>query len=73
MTTFWFHFYRNVLGVPFAVPKGRVQIRLAHDDRHALEAAKRKFARRFGVNDWTLPADHFDVVSEQNPYSGSSE
>jgi hypothetical protein len=63
MTTCSVHFYRNVLGVPFAVPKGSVQIRLAHSESRALEAAKRKFARRFGVKDWRLRADQFDIVS----------
>ena len=65
MTTCWVHFYRNVLGVPFAVPKGTVQIRLAHNESRALEAAKRKFARRFGVRDWSLRADQFDIVSAE--------
>ena len=40
-------FLSQRLGVPFAVPKGRVQIRLAHSESRALEAAKHKFATPF--------------------------
>ena len=56
------HFYRRVLGVPFAVPRGSVEIRLARDEARAIEAAKRRFARRKGIEDWTLLADDFDIV-----------
>jgi len=55
-------FYRNVLGVPFIVPRGTVNIRSARDERRAIEAAKRKFARNQGVESWTLRADTFDLV-----------
>ena len=60
--TCWVHFYRSLFGVPFAVPRGRVEIRLARDEARAIEAAKRKFARRQGVPDWSLRADRFDIV-----------
>jgi hypothetical protein len=56
------HFYRSVLGVPFALPRGRIEIRSARDEARAVAAAKRKFARRLGVPDWSLRADRFDVV-----------
>jgi hypothetical protein len=56
------HFYRNVLGIPFIVPRGTVEIRSARDESRAVEAAKRKFARRQGVNSWTFRADTFDHV-----------
>ncbi len=59
------HFYRSVLDVPFAVPRGRIEIRSARDEARAVEAAKRKFARRVGVPDWSLRADQFDVVSTE--------
>lgn len=63
MLSFRVHFYRSVFGVPFAVPQGKIEIRSAHDEGRAVEAAKRKFARRFGVTDWSLRADRFDIVS----------
>jgi len=56
------HFYRNVFGVPFIVPRGTVNIRSARDETRAIEAAKRKFARTQGVESWTLRADTFDLV-----------
>lgn len=56
------HFYRKVLGVPFLVPRGTVQIRSARDETRAIEAAKRKFARKQGVESWNLRADSFDLV-----------
>jgi hypothetical protein len=43
-------FYRNVLGVPFSVPRGSVAIRSARDEARAVEAAKRRFARWQGVS-----------------------
>jgi hypothetical protein len=56
------HFYRVVLGVPFSLPQGSVHIVAAKNEARAVEAAKRRFARRRGVADWTLRADSFDVV-----------
>jgi hypothetical protein len=56
------HFYRNVLGIPFIVPRGTVEVRSARDESRAVEAAKRKFARRQGVESWTFRADSFDLV-----------
>jgi hypothetical protein len=69
------HFYRNVLGLPFSVPRGRVEIRRARDETRAIEAAKRRFARRQGVADWSLIADHFDVVcpGHEQPHQATTQ
>lgn len=56
------HFYRKIFGLPFAVAQGTVQIRSARDEVRAIEAAKRRFERRFGIRDWRSRADSFDVV-----------
>ena len=56
------YFYRKILGVPFAAPQGKVRIRLARNQIRAVEAAKRRFARRLGLSDWRLGADAFDLV-----------
>jgi len=61
MLTCSVHFYRNVLGLPFSVPRGTVSIRAARDEARAVEAAKRKFARRQGLGDWHWCADHYEV------------
>jgi hypothetical protein len=68
------HFYRNILGVPFLVPRGTVTIRSARDESRAIEAAKRKFARNQGVESWALRADTFDLVRPTgcpDPYRSS--
>jgi hypothetical protein len=62
MLSCWVYFYRTIFGVRFAVPRGRIEIRLARDEARAIEAAKRKFARRQNILDWRLRADRFDVV-----------
>jgi hypothetical protein len=56
------HFYKTVLGVPFSLPQGSIHIIAAKNEARAVEAAKRRFARRRGIADWTLRADSFDVV-----------
>jgi hypothetical protein len=58
------HFYRTVFGVPFAVPRGSVEIRSARDEIRAIEAAKLRFARRHHLLTWTLRADAFDVARD---------
>lgn len=55
------HFYRKVLGLPFAVAQGTVEIRLARNEARAVAAAKHRFERRLRIEDWTLRADCFDV------------
>ena len=55
------HFYRRVLGVPFAVAQGTVEIRCARDEGRAIQAAKRRFERRLRIEDWRIRADAFDV------------
>ena len=59
------HFYRKVLGLSFSVPRGTVAIRAARDEARAVEAAKRRFARRQGVQDWTWCADAFDICPDE--------
>ena len=56
------HFYRKILGVPFAAPQGKIEIRWARNQVRAVEAAKRRFARRLSLSDWRLAADSFDIV-----------
>ncbi len=56
------HFYRTVLGVPFAIPKGSIEIRSARNETRAVEAAKLRFARRHRLLTWTLMADAFDMA-----------
>ena len=56
------HFYKTILGVPFPLPQGSIHIAAAKNEARAVEAAKRRFARRRRVADWTLRADSFDVV-----------
>jgi hypothetical protein len=56
------HFYKTILGVPFCLPQGSIHIVAAKNEARAVEAAKRRFARRRGVADWTFRADSFDVV-----------
>jgi ribulose-5-phosphate 4-epimerase/fuculose-1-phosphate aldolase len=56
------HFYRTVFGVPFAVPKGSIEIRSAHNEGRAIEAAKLRLARRHRLFAWTLIADTFDMA-----------
>jgi hypothetical protein len=56
------HFYRTILGVPFSLPQGSIHIAAAKNEARAVEAAKRRFARRRGVASWKLGADSFDVV-----------
>ena len=65
MLSFTVHFYRKVLGLSFLVPRGTVEIRSARSEARAIEAAKRKFARRQKVESWTLRADCFDLVAPQ--------
>ena len=62
MLTCSVHFYRKILGVPFAAPQGKVEIRFARNQIRAVEAAKRRFARRLGLSHWRLGADDFDLV-----------
>ena len=62
MVTCSVYFYRQILGVRFAAPQGKVEVRLARNRIRAVEAAKRKFARRLGLSDWRLAADAFDFV-----------
>jgi hypothetical protein len=62
MVTCSVFFYREILGVPFAAPRGQVEVRLARNQIRAIEAAKRKFARRLGLSDWRLGADTFDLI-----------
>ncbi|MBM0204548.1 hypothetical protein JNW90_16740 [Micromonospora sp. STR1s_5] len=57
------HFYRKILGLPFAVAQGTVQIRSARDEVRAVEAAKRRFERRLGIEHWRIRADSFDVAT----------
>jgi len=57
------HFYRKILGVPFSVAQGTVEIRRARDEARAVQAAKRRFERRLHIEHWTLRADTFDVVT----------
>lgn len=57
------HFYRKILGIPFAVAQGTVEIRSARDEARAVEAAKRRFERRFGIEYWRIRADSFDVAN----------
>ncbi len=71
MLSCWVYFYRTIFGVQFAVPQGRIEIRSARDEARAIEAAKRKFARRQNVLDWRLRADRFDVVCPKR--DGSSQ
>jgi hypothetical protein len=56
------YFYKDIFGVPFSLPQASIHIAAAKNKARAVEAAKRKFARRRGVADWTLRADSFDVV-----------
>lgn len=62
MVRCWVNFYRTYLGVPFALSGGTIEVRSARDEDRAVKAAKRKFARRFGVDDWSMLADDFEVV-----------
>jgi hypothetical protein len=57
------YFYKKVLGVPFYLPQGAVRISLARSEDRAIAAAKLRFARRLGVQDWNVRADSFDLVS----------
>ncbi len=59
------HFYRKVLGVPFSVAQGTIEIRCARDEARAVEAAKRRFERRLGIEHWTIRADSFDVAARR--------
>ena len=56
------YFYRRVLGLRFAAPQGKIEIRAARDEARAVQAAKQRFARRLKLQDWQLAADCFDVV-----------
>jgi hypothetical protein len=56
------HFYKKVLGLRFSLPQGTVRIVAARNEARAAEAAKRRFARRHKVADWSFRADSFDVV-----------
>ena len=57
------YFYKKVLGVPFSLPQGAVRIVSARNEERAVEAAKRRFARRYKVADWSIRADCCDMVS----------
>jgi hypothetical protein len=69
MTSCIVYFYKKVCGVPFSLPQGSVRISIARTEARALEAAKRRFARRRGVDDWTLRADSYDLVYAGEPGS----
>ncbi len=57
------HFYRKILGIPFAVAQGTVEIRAARDEARAVKAAKRRFERRLRIEHWRIRADSFDVAT----------
>jgi hypothetical protein len=59
-------FYREVFGVPFEIARGSIPIASARSEARAIEAAKRKFARRHGVTEWTLLADGFDCFQSSD-------
>jgi hypothetical protein len=65
------YFYRKVLGVPFSIPKGAVPIRSARSEERAIEAAKLKFARLQGVDNWDVRADSFDLICDDKLAHGS--
>jgi hypothetical protein len=58
------HFYRKILGVPFSVAQGTVEIGCARDEARAVLAAQRRFERRLGIQDWKMRADSFDISTK---------
>jgi hypothetical protein len=59
------NFYRSFFGLSLW-SRGTVEIRSARDQARALEAAKRRFARRKKVTHWKLGADAFDVYAVED-------
>lgn len=59
------NFCRTYLAVQFSVAAGTVELRSARGEERAVAAAKFRFARRFGFDDWSMVADQVSIVCQE--------